>query len=159
MGLAEEIEAKLSEYDFKSNFKEASIFLFKEDGSLLFKSKNNSYIPQDSSLGALLTGAWQAVNAVSKIMDNKNDDYYRFSFDTSSQGVYLLDLHVGRLELYIGLLFKDEINPAPLRFNLNNFKTWLEENLKLEIQEKNEDFLFDDITDQEVENLFKSAGI
>jgi hypothetical protein len=158
-----EIDDKLNRYSF---------FLIRQDGVVLYHNNKLGNSLTKSSIGALLGGVWQASKALSdfipktnqKNSNNSNEDIYRLSFDTTSQGIYVLPLKVYEEELFLGLIYHSEINPGlvknkirELADNLTNFLVVELKNVtSLKQPKKNttNDFLFNDITDAEMDNLF-----
>jgi hypothetical protein len=154
-----EIDDKLNRYSF---------FLIRYDGVVLYHNNNLANSLSKSSIGALLGGVWQAARALADFIPKKESgEGYRLSFDTSSQGVYIVPISVGSEELYMGLIYHDEINPGfiknKIREMATSFNQYLKEELKESFKEtKNKstaknDFLFGDLTDSEMDELFAFA--
>ncbi len=155
-----EIDEKLNRYAF---------FLIRYDGVVLYH--NNSQVSSQSnksSIGALLGGIWQAAKALAEFIPNEEKaDGYRLSFDTTSQGVYIIPLSLKSEELYLGLIYHDEVNPGFIKNKMRdiavNLSGFLEEGLK-NSSEKNRGskkeenhYLFGDISDSEMDRLFAFA--
>ena len=154
-----EIDEKINRYSF---------FLIRHDGVVLYHNNNLGNSLSQSSIGALLGGVWQAARALANfIPKEESKEGYRLSFDTSAQGVYIVPIAVGSEELYLGLIYHDEVNPGFIKNKIRElatgFSEYLEEELKdtiakkqMKSNEKNE-FLFGDITDSEMDHLFAFA--
>ena len=98
-----EVDKKIERYSF---------FLIRQDGVVLYHNNDLGNSLSKSSIGALLGGVWQASKALSEfIPKNDNQDMFRLSFDTSSQGIYILPIKVYDEELFLGLIYFDEVNP------------------------------------------------
>jgi hypothetical protein len=157
-----EIDDKLNRYSF---------FLIRHDGVVLYHNNNLGDSLSKSSIGALLGGVWQAANALASfIPKEESKEGYRLSFDTSAQGVYIVPISVGDEELYLGLIYHDEVNPGfiknKIREMASSFSEFLEAELKESITRKQSqkkthttksEFLFGDITDSEMDRLFAFA--
>jgi hypothetical protein len=158
-----EIDEKINRYSF---------FLIRYDGVVLYHNNNLADSLSKSSIGALLGGVWQAARALASfIPKEESKEGYRLSFDTSAQGVYIVPITVGTEELYLGLIYHDEINPGfiknKIREMATSFSEFLEEELKDSILKKQtaksmksndkNNFLFGDITDSEMDHLFAFA--
>ena len=120
--------------------------------------KNSSKKKIDESVGPLLIGSWQAMQALSqKIGENGSEDIYRLGFESSKAGIYILPFNINKKDFYICGIYDDVNNPALLKRNLRNLKNNLS-NYLLEHCSQNEDirqdFLFNNITDKEMDNLF-----
>ncbi|MBC7539894.1 MAG: hypothetical protein H7281_13815 [Bacteriovorax sp.] len=154
-----EIDEKLNRYSF---------FLIRYDGVVLYHNNNLANSLSKSSIGALLGGVWQAARALAAfIPKEESKEGYRLSFDTSSQGVYIVPITVGAEELYLGLIYHDEVNPGFIKNKMREMATSFGEFLEQELTEsfgknqarsnENNDFLFGDITDSEMDRLFAFA--
>jgi hypothetical protein len=154
-----EIDEKLNRYSF---------FLIRYDGVVLYHNNNLGNSLSKSSIGALLGGVWQAARALADfIPKEESKEGYRLSFDTSSQGVYIVPITVGAEELYLGLIYHDEVNPGFIKNKMREMATSFGEFLEQELKEsfgknqvrsnENNDFLFGDITDTEMDRLFAFA--
>lgn len=149
-----EIDEKLNRYSF---------FLIRHDGVVLYNNSNLASSASKSSIGALLGGVWQAARALADYIPNEESkDGYRLSFDTSSQGIYIVPIVAEKEEFYLGLIYHDEINPGFIKNKTRemalSFAIYLELELKVHTEASgNNNFLFRDITDLEMDHLFAFA--
>lgn len=152
-----EIDEKLNRYSF---------FLIRHDGVVLYHNDNLADSLSKSSIGALLGGVWQAARALASfIPKEESKEGYRLSFDTSSQGVYIVPITVRTEELYLGLIYHDEVNPGFVKNKIRemaaSFSEFLEQELKdsrhIQSTSSENKFLFGDITDSEMDRLFAFA--
>jgi hypothetical protein len=128
----------------------------RNDGIVLFSNSDN--FNESSSIGALVSGLWQAAQSLNSIVSDRSEILeFRLSFDTSDQGIYILPFNINKKEFYICAIYNDVNNPALLKRHLRNLKANLS-NYLLEYVSQNEDikqdFLFNNITDEEMDNLF-----
>jgi hypothetical protein len=130
--------------------------LVRGDGIIIYSNAEDSF--ESSSIGALVSGVWQAAESLNSIISNNNEDFdFRLAFDTTENGLYILPIDVLKETFYICSIYKEEVNPAKLKRNLRLLKENLEVFLseyKEEISTRN-DYLFSNITDAEMDNLFK----
>lgn len=152
-----EIDEKLNRYSF---------FLIRYDGVVLYHNNNLANSLSKSSIGALLGGVWQAARALADfIPKEEGKEAYRLSFDTSSQGVYIVPISVGPEELYLGLIYHDEVNPGFIKNKIREMATSFGEFLEHELKDSRnsnqtqseKNFLFGEITDSEMDRLFAFA--
>lgn len=157
-----EIDEKLNRYSF---------FLIRHDGVVLYHNNNLADSLSKSSIGALLGGVWQAARALANFIPKEEaKEGYRLSFDTSAQGVYIVPINVGVEELYLGLIYHDEVNPGFIKNKIRemaaSFSEFLEAELKEALANKQSvkkaqmtksEYLFADITDSEMDRLFAFA--
>ena len=143
-----------------SALKGATLFLCRADGVVLYGEDEADSRVESAHVGALLSGVWQAASALASFMpEEKDKSVYRLSFDTSSRGVYIVPVEFKKETLYLGLTYFDQLNPGMLKSRIRNLATRLEHYLKENFvsREKIEsptDYLFSDITDGEMDNLF-----
>ena len=126
------------------------LYVVRSDGSVIYKDgdfKNNQ------AVGALISGAWQATT---EILKHDKDASFRFSFDTSSSGIYVLSLVLEGETLYLASIFKNEVNPGRLKVNMRKMRNVLSEKLDglSPAEPPREGLLFEDLSDDEVNNLF-----
>jgi hypothetical protein len=153
-----EIDEKLNNYSF---------FLIRSDGVVLYHNNNLANSLTKSSIGALLSGVWQASKALSEFIPaEKAREGYRLSFDTSSQGIYIVPISTEIDELYLGLIYHDEVNPGFIKNKMRDMALSFSEFLNQEIKENQEvdgvknlqfdknDYLFGYISDAEMDRLF-----
>lgn len=133
-----------------------NVFVFREDGIPMYGTYKNL---DRNSVGALMAGSWQAANALSGFIQGKaNDEIFRFSFDTSERGVYILPFSVKKTAFLLGVIFQGQINPglikSKMRLMLDKLLQHVE-SLKEEAPKvERENFLFNEISDREIDRLF-----
>lgn len=136
------------------------IFLCRNDGVLLYQRGSISKNLDSHSVGALIGGVWQAAKALASFIPNESKrDGFRLSFDTSDKGVYILPFEMDGHEYYLGHIFYEEQNPAKIksviRKILNDLEKYLETDKPNTKQgDNNEQYLFKDISDQEMDDIF-----
>ncbi|EQC42914.1 hypothetical protein M899_0064 [Bacteriovorax sp. BSW11_IV] len=140
-----------------------AVIFARRDGVLLYSKSYFQNEIEKEAIGALTSGLWQAAKALIDMIPNtKDEDDFRLSFDTSSGGLYLLPVEHAGAEYQLGLVFKDMTNPAQLKNKIRTTRDQLEYFLQEVFVDNNEtpvlksesDFLFNDITDDEVDSLF-----
>ncbi|PIK14407.1 hypothetical protein [Halobacteriovorax sp. JY17] len=155
--LADEFFSEVADLSQLTN---SSLFLCRSDGVPLYvKNELNSEF-DDASVGALLGGVWQAARAMASFIPNSSlEEEYRLSFDTSDKGIYIVPINLGGEEVYLGLIYFKEINPGMVKAKLREIswrfsEFWSLVNFKEEVQDST---LFNNITDEEMDNLFAST--
>lgn len=157
MDMIVKIKEYFSRYD--DAFDTESIVLLRSDGISLYSRLNQNKLDA-STIGALSSGLWQAARALGSHHVNNKASEFRLSFDTSGSGVYILPIATGSDELYLCALYENLVNPAMFKRNLQLIAQGLEEILKKQtiikkIPKEREDFLFENISDEEMDVLFK----
>ena len=156
------------EYSDITKLEGTSLFMVRYDGLMIYHMNGLGDKLDSNSVGALLGGLWQAAQALSQfIPKTQTYESYRLSFDTSSQGLYVQPLTIKDDVYYLGLLYADEVNPAMLKSKLRiltfNFLKFLEDEIRdLEsgtTEEPSDEYLFRDISDEEVDRLFQNVQL
>lgn len=140
------------------------IFLCRSDGVLLYQNHFEDDNLNKESIGVLMGGVWQAAKALVDFIPEeesslKQGDFFRLGFDTSSRGVYILPFSIQKGEYYIGVIYFDVINPAPIKAGMRKMLHLLEDYLEKEPANTRQDDidsnnLFKDISDKEMDNIF-----
>lgn len=153
-----EIDQRLNRFSF---------FLIRQDGVILYQNKKNLKI-NAHSVGALLGGVWQASSALTEFIPGKKRELeFRLSFDTSSEGIYIVPIDFEAEKFYLGLIYHNEVNPGLLKSKMRDIATSLSQFLNMEKlnekldksvgSNKVEEKLFNDITDAEMDHIFSFA--
>ena len=151
----------------KVELESSIIFFCRGDGvPIYFHSGEGAQIDKPT-VGALLVGAWQASKALSSFIPNgSKDSVFRLNFDTSSSGLYALPVDLYGQEYYIGIIYHGQLAPGKIKATMRNLST----KLKFSLDKQNnvisntrhsdneEEYLFKDISDNEMDNLFAFAG-
>ena len=140
---------------------DSTLILVRQDGVVVFEQDNDLSADHKQSLGALMAGAWQAAQAMTDFFPGHDHNYFRLGFDTSNSGIYILPVEAASEKFYIGLFFKNETNPAILKNKLRNLSHQIVEELGVyfEARESLDKPLFENITDDEIDNIFSVAGV
>lgn len=160
--VAQVIESYFDHHKLDDVFRFVTIVTLRQDGVVVY---SNETAEEMMTIGALMTGAWQASKALLDTLPNNNEEenVLRFSFDSSSSGVYILPLDIGSQKLFLGMIFDNEINPALLKNKMRKLATELSQYFisnsdKYAIKTQSDEFLFQEISDDEIDNLFSFAG-
>lgn len=167
MNVSEKIKNVLGPY---SGQIKARLFVTREDGITVFDTVQDK---TTTSVAALVSGVWQASEALMSMVHH-NDDImnFRLGFDTSSKGIYLFPFALDGKRYFLGAIYTDCLNPGQLKRQVAQVKeefhrtfgeaTAVETKVasKKEVKtNKREGFLFQDISDDEIDNLFSVGGI
>ena len=157
MNFGELIKDFFEENEFNRLAQRVSVI--RHDGIDLYTNIDNKL--EASSIGALVSGLWQAAQSLSRIIEDQTDFFeFRLAFDTSSSGLYVLPFSIEGNDYYICAIYTDKDNPAKLKQYIRQLKESLESYLvsMIESKEDNKDeYLFNDISDEEMDNLFSFA--
>lgn len=143
-----------------SRLKSHSVFLCRQDGVVIYTNRNND--TNNSSIGALIGGLWQAGYSLTSFFHEQSEDIFRLSFDTSDSGVYILSLFLNQQQYFLGVLYKNELNPGLVKSQIRGLKNAISEISMTEDQSTERDkkeTLFENITDDEIDEMFSTVGI
>jgi hypothetical protein len=162
MNVSEQIKLLLRP---KKTVVKARLFVTREDGITIYDTVQNE---TTASVSALVSGVWQASEALVSLAHPKQDVLeFRLAFDTSSQGIYLFPFNINGKRYFLGALYLDCMNPGQLKHQVSLIKEemdkfFLEHSATPQVPVKNstrEGFLFNDISDEEIDRLFTPGGI
>jgi hypothetical protein len=141
----------------------ARLFVTREDGITIYDSVQDK---TTTSVAALVSGVWQASEALMSLVTGENEAMeFRLGFDTSSQGIYLFPFSLEGKRYFLGAIYSDCLNPGLLKRQVGLIKEEMEITLqktmtpKTAISSKRQGYLFQDITDLEMDRLFALGGI
>ena len=143
-----------SQKDF--NLQGCSLFIFRDDGIPMYGVTSNL---DRNTVGALMAGSWQAAKALSSfipVKEKSKEEIFRFSFDTSERGVYILPFSIDKNSFLLGIIFQEQDNPGLVKSRMRQILEKLlhhVENIKESMSQK-EKFLFNEISDKEIDRLF-----
>ena len=135
------------------------VMILRRDGQVLFRYP---YLREDdASIGALMSGAWQAATVLAGFVDaHTQEQDFRLSFDTSSTGMFMLPFQKQEHHLYMGVLYKNELNSAKLKNKLRALRDELDLHLNKHTPLKGatKAVPFENITDDEIDKIFSPIG-
>ena len=134
----------------KAGLKGVDLYVIRSDGTIVYTDGNSK---KNQAIGALVCGAWQATSA---LLEKDKDVDFRFSFDTSSSGIYILSLMLDGQILYLASIFENEMNPGRLKIKMRKMRDVICEKLDgfLPDDSPKDSLLFEGLSDDEVNNLF-----
>jgi hypothetical protein len=143
----------------------ARLFVTREDGITIYDSVQDK---TTTSVSALVSGVWQASEALMGLAHPEQDVMeFRLGFDTSSQGIYLFPFNLNKKRYFLGAIYQNCLNPGQLKRQVALIKEEMDRLFQDEpVQVKNnkstssrEEFLFKEISDEEIDRLFSAGGI
>jgi hypothetical protein len=142
---------------------QARLFVTREDGITIYDSIQNN---TTTSVAALVSGVWQASEALMNLVYKQNEIMeFRLAFDTSSQGIYLFPFSLSGKRYFLGAIYSDCINPGQLKRKIAMIKEEMDRLFDSEPLPKKvtvtsrQGYLFQDISDAEIDRLFSLGGI
>ncbi|MFT6631586.1 MAG: hypothetical protein ACJAS4_001537 [Bacteriovoracaceae bacterium] len=137
------------------------LVVMRHDGINVYSNCEDQF--EASSIGALVAGLWQAAESLSSLL-KKNDEFFEFrlGFDTSSEGLYVLPFTIMKSTYYVCAIYSESNNPAKLKRNLRLLKDSLEvflSEFSLDEEANRKGYLFNEISDSEMDNLFSFGGV
>lgn len=138
-----------------------SIIISRSDGIIL--SSLNVDSSKAQSIAALSAGVWQASEAVSLAQGASLSGDPSLSFASSDTGFYICPISMKNEQIYLCAMYSNVINPAVLKHKLKLVKKEFENLFSQVVNTRNENnerdnFLFEEISDEEVDQLFTGLG-
>jgi hypothetical protein len=147
----------------------ARLFVTREDGITVYDSIQNQ---TTTSVAALVSGVWQASEALMGLVkQNNNVMEFRLGFDTSSEGIYLFPFELEGKRYFLGAIYQDCVNPGHLKRKISMIKEEMDSLFAVipsttkpiiknnRNSEGREGYLFNEISDEEIDRLFGVRGI
>ncbi len=159
------IENRLLEHFSKINFDLPSVGLtvlaISAEGQVLAQMGDERESKELQSLGALLAGVWQASEALKEFMsDDGPKDDLRLNFQNAHSGYLLLPPTEKNPKIVFAFVFQKQTNPGKIKHLAGKIRNHFNEIEILKMDNgKEEELLFKDITEDEVDKLFSFAGI
>lgn len=148
--------------DTKKTGINARMFITREDGITIYDTVQDK---TTSSVSALVSGVWQASEALMGMVHPEQNVFeFRFAFDTSSRGVFLFPITVQGKKYFLGTIYNNYVNPGQLKHQVSLIKEELERLLPeaapvKAVSATRTGYLFQDISDEEMDRLFSPGGI
>ncbi len=140
----------------------ARLFVSREDGITIYDSTQNN---TTTSVAALVSGVWQASEALMNLVYKQNEIMdFRLAFDTSSQGIYLFPFTLSGKRYFLGAIYSECIIPGQLKRQIATIKEEMERLFENEplpkkvVTTSRQGYLFQDISDAEIDRLFSLGG-
>ena len=150
-----------SKIDFPIPDKGLTLLAISAEGQVLAQMGEEKKSNELQSLGALLAGVWQASEALKDFMsDEQEKDDRKLNFQHAHSGYLLLPPSEKNPKIIFAFIFENQTNPGKIKHIAGKIRDHFNsiEILKKENGEK-EEFLFKNITEDEVDKLFSFAGI
>jgi hypothetical protein len=149
----------------KESVLRARLFFVRHDGISIYDSAQDS---STQAVGALSGGLWQAAEALMKMIDASSGPMeFRLGFDTSSQGVMIVPVQFQGGLYFLGAIYHESLNPALLKRQVIQLQDEITKKLLTiktikraapKITAARAGYLFDHITDEEMDRLFSLGG-
>lgn len=160
--LSEKVKIFFEEYADLRALQGCYFFVSRDDGTSLYQKSYLETPVDQQSVGALSCGVWQAASAMVSFLPGKQASSFTLQFSDTYSGVVIHPLSYLGETFFVGVLFTDKINPGQTKSRLKSvaskFENYLEQSKKSnqERSKKENSFLFDDISDGEMDKLFAS---
>lgn len=136
-----------------------NISIIRKDGIPIFSNNGEASV----TTGALVGGLWQASESLSsQVVGSDSFSEFRLAFDCSDKGIYILPLSIFEETYFLSVIFKNENNPGKLKNQMRLIKSNIEIYMSSFKRTKNvyrEGYLFEDITDEEIDRMFQASGV
>ena len=155
------LNSHLKDFFFENEYDRLAedISIIRKDGIPVFSNRGKASV----TIGALISGLWQASESLStQVTDEETFGDFRLAFDSSDKGVYVLPISIFGETYYLSAIYKNEINPGKLKNQLRLIKSNIEIYMSSFKRTKNENrdgYLFEDITDEEIDRMFEASRV
>ena len=154
--IGKKLEEQILNFEALNKKLEDTFFIFRRDGIVLYTNNKKDKV-NHSSMGALFGGLWQAAETLVQYVPVENQDGFRLSFDSSNSGIFILPIPFAKEPLFLSAIYSSQRNPALIKNNLRTLKNFLMDKESFIVQEEtstDNNLLFGNITDDEMDQLF-----
>lgn len=149
----------LNNLEILKEFGETTLVITRADGVVLWT--NNKDQETDHSLGALISGLWSSAKAVTDIFQAENINNF-LTYGGSSDGIHILPIILGGKRFAFSAIYKKVLNPSKLKLKFRLLNKLIEEEYEekatfvetVDVGKEKTKTLFNNITDEEIDNLF-----
>lgn len=141
----------------------ARLFVTREDGITIYDSVQDQ---TTTAVAALVSGLWQASEALMDLVHGSENIFqFRLAFDTSSKGIFLTPFALNGKRYFLGAIYTDCVNPGQLKRQISLIKEEMDRlfeagaPIKKNVVSGREGYLFQDISDEEIDRLFSLGGV
>lgn len=145
----EDIFLDISQKTLPKSIGQMSHYICRRDGMVLYATVKNP----SPTLGALACGLWQASQELKKVSFQTNN-LFKLSFESSSEGILFNEIE-GNSELFLITTYSNVVNPGLVKAKLRILTAQLK---NFSLSKKSGNFLFSDLSDNEIDNLFSFAA-
>ena len=155
------LNSHLKDFFFENEYDRLAedISIIRKDGIPVFSNRGKASV----TIGALISGLWQASESLStQVTDHHSFKEFRLAFDSTDQGVYVLPLEIFNETYFLSAIYKKERNPGKLKNQMRLIKSNIEIYMSSFKRTKNnnrEGYLFEDITDEEIDRMFEASNV
>ena len=137
-----------------------SLVVSRTDGIPMYSINSISKELDVNTFSALSAASLQASETLMQMMPNDDKETFRFSFDNSSAGIYIMRVQNTVEPLIMSLFYYDHVNPGKLKSRLRIVRDALEEHISLNHKSiRSAQYLFDEISDDEMDGLFSDVMV
>jgi hypothetical protein len=145
-----------------------SIIVVRPDGQIVMNAWSDHQLDghnQMKTLGALISGSWQAAMEASRVIGAVNEMEFRFSFENSESGLHIIPLNIDSDTWFLCMTFNHLMNPAFAKTKLRLLKNEIVDVVQdyiNSIKENNktaEKNVFKDLRDAEIDDVFSRIRI
>jgi len=158
MDFEKRIKDHFNKFKGKGTLSKTAVLAITLEGQVLAKIGGHYEKGAIQSFGALMTGLLQASASISDLMGKDNKEEVVLSYQTTSSGFFILPPNETNRRLFWAFMFDNEQNPGKIKLYAKKLRTHMNEVSIIEEREDDE-ILFKDITDKELDDLFSFAGI
>jgi hypothetical protein len=137
---------------------DCDFFIFSRDGIIVYKNLSDE-IRSGQELGALSGGVCQAAVQLATMYKLDGAEDFRLDFSSSNNGLFILPIPVKDHEYFLINLYRNHMNPGMNKIVFRSLVNHLVDHKEIFETKLKEEFLFNDIKDHEIDQLFKEVRL
>ena len=140
-------------------FQSLDLIITRSDGVILWSRLEDK--SQSQSLGALISGIWSSTSSLADMIDTEASNN-TLTFGSARSGLVIVPIILGGKKFALSAVYKDVFNPAKLKLKFRLLTKLIESDYEEKVSfldnvdagKKKTKNLFNNITDEEIDNLF-----
>jgi hypothetical protein len=133
-------------------------FIFSRDGIIVYRNLSDE-IKGAQELGALSGGLCQAAVQLATLYKLNGAEEFKLDFSSSSNGLFILPIPVGDNEYFLINFYRENMNPGANKIVFRSLVNHLVEHEDVFKTQYKEEFLFNNIKDEEIDQLFREVRL
>ena len=156
--LNEKLFNAIKEFRGIDKIMECDFFIFSRDGIIVYRNLSEE-IRASQELGALSGGLCQAAVQLATMYKLDQPEEFRLDFSSSKSGLFILPIPVKDNEYFLINFYREHMNPGMNKIVFRSLVNHLVDNKEIFETQLIEEFLFNDIKDEEIDQLFREVRL
>lgn len=156
--LNEKLYNTIKEFKGIDRIAECDFFIFSRDGIIVYRNLSDE-VRKVQELGALSGGLCQAAVQLATMYDLDGAEDFKLDFSISNTGLFILPIPVMDYEYYLINFYREHMNPGVNKILFRSLVNHLIDHQNIFESTADGKYLFENIKDEEIDQLFKEVRL